>query len=109
MTFPALRQRVQTRRCARLPSTRACTRCRLGRVRFFVLLLAWLTWLPVSGPLPHTSHLKAICVLCPLSAKSQVGDTMKTWCPLHGGNGPTYPRIPACQVAETCLRPLSSK
>src|SRR5712671_3570670 len=60
VTFPALRQRVQTRTCARLPSTMACTLWRFGRLRFFVLLFAWLTWLPVSGPLPHRSHLNAI-------------------------------------------------
>src|SRR5205085_5883377 len=61
-TLPAFRQRVQTRRCVRRPSTMAWTRCRLGSVRFLVLLLAWLTWFPVSGPLPHTSHLNAICL-----------------------------------------------
>src|SRR5207237_8668720 len=86
----ALRHRVHTRRCARGPSTRACTRCRLGRLRFFVLLLAWLTWLPVSGPLPHTSHLNAI------------GSPT-------AGNGGKYPPSTSCQVAATCLRPLSSR
>jgi hypothetical protein len=32
------------------------TFCRLGNQTFLVLLLAWLTLLPVTGFLPHTSH-----------------------------------------------------
>src|SRR5207248_5483112 len=47
------------------PSTTARTRCRLGRVRFLVLLLAWDTWLPTRGPLPQISHLNATTTLLP--------------------------------------------
>src|SRR5205814_10274793 len=53
-------QRVQPRRCLWEPSTSARTRWRFGSVRFLVLLLAWLTWLPTRGPLPQRSHLNAI-------------------------------------------------
>jgi hypothetical protein len=46
-------QRVQTRMRRTLPSTFARTRWRFGLKRRFVLLLAWLTLLPVEGRLPH--------------------------------------------------------
>src|SRR5439155_20934805 len=75
-TLPAFNQRLHTRTCIRRPPTTAWTRCRLVRVRFLVLLFAWLTWLPVSGPLPHTSHLKAICPRSP--EKSRKGTAEPT-------------------------------
>ncbi len=56
VTFPERRQRVQTRTRRTVPATRARTRWRLGRKRRRVLLLAWLTLLPVVGPLPQISH-----------------------------------------------------
>ena len=42
------------------PSTRTRTVCRFGYQRRLVRLLAWLTLLPVTGPLPHTVHTRAI-------------------------------------------------
>ena len=42
------------------PSTRTRTVCRLGYQRRFVRLLAWLTLLPVTGPLAHTAQTRAI-------------------------------------------------
>src|SRR5207237_4107331 len=88
VTLPALRQRVQTRRRRCDPFTSARTRCRFGKLRFLVLLLAWDTWLPTRGPLPQRSHLNAIAR--PHSRKRNAGLCSK---------GP--PR----QVALTVLRP----
>ncbi len=46
-TRPDRRQRVHTRMRKADPFTSAFTRCRLGLKTRFVLLLAWLTLLPV--------------------------------------------------------------
>src|SRR5690348_11873954 len=53
-------QDVQTRvrRTPSLVATR--TVCRLGYQRRLVLLFAWLTLLPVTGPLPHTVQTRAL-------------------------------------------------
>ena len=46
-----------------LPFTRTRTVCKLGYQRRLVRLLAWLTLLPVIGPLPHTEQTRAITVI----------------------------------------------
>ena len=51
---------VQTRTRLGAPSTSTRTVCRFGYQRRLVRLLAWLTLLPVTGPLPHTVHTRAI-------------------------------------------------
>jgi hypothetical protein len=60
-TKPDRRQRVQTfiRFTEPLPST-TWSFWRLGYQTRFVLLLAWLTLLPTTGPLPQTSQTLAI-------------------------------------------------
>jgi hypothetical protein len=55
-----LRHWVQTRIRLGAPSTSTRTDCRLGYQRRLVLLLAWLTLLPVTGPLAHTAQTRAI-------------------------------------------------
>lgn len=55
-----LRHCVQTRIRLGAPSTSTRTDCRLGYHRRLVLLLAWLTLLPVTGPLAHTAQTRAI-------------------------------------------------
>ena len=52
--------RVQTRVRLGAPSTMTRTVWRLGIQRRFRLLLAWLTWLPVAGPLPQMVQTRAI-------------------------------------------------
>lgn len=49
-------QRVQTLMVRTVPLLTALTFCRLGYQVVRVLLLAWLTLLPVLGPLPQISH-----------------------------------------------------
>ena len=51
---------VQTRIRFGAPSTRTRTVCRFGYQRRLLRLLAWLTLLPVVGPLAHTAHTRAI-------------------------------------------------
>ena len=51
---------VHTRTRLGDPSTRTRTVCRFGYHRRLVRLLAWLTLLPVTGPLAHTEHTRAI-------------------------------------------------
>jgi len=62
-TLPLRRQRVQIFRVVLVLPTMAWTLWRLGfqtlRVRFF----AWLTLFPVTVPLPHMSHLRAMVSL----------------------------------------------
>ena len=53
-------QRVQARIRLVSPSTTVRTVCKFGYQRRFVRLLAWLTLLPVVGPLPHTVQTRAI-------------------------------------------------
>src|SRR6185503_14153874 len=54
-------QRVQTRRCVRVPFVRrVCTRRRLGRWMLFVLMFEWLTLLATRRCLPQTSQCAAI-------------------------------------------------
>jgi hypothetical protein len=61
---PERRQRVQTLTCTELPPLAAIlTRCRLGSQRRRFLLWAWLTLLPVTGPLPQISHFFAMIKL----------------------------------------------
>jgi hypothetical protein len=59
LTKPERMQRVQTftRFTAFDFSSTQRTFCRLGNHTFFVLLLAWLTLLPTTGFLPHTSQI----------------------------------------------------
>ncbi len=64
-TAPERIQRVHTfMRTVFPPASTVLTRCRFGNQRRLVLLWAWLTLLPVAGPLPQISHLRAI-VLSP--------------------------------------------
>jgi len=57
VTEPERMQRVQTLMVDTLPlAALAFTFCRLGYQVVRVLLLAWLTLLPVLGPLPQISH-----------------------------------------------------
>jgi hypothetical protein len=51
---------VHTRTRFGAPSTSTRTVCRFGYQRRLVRLLAWLTLLPVVGPLPHTVQTRAI-------------------------------------------------
>ena len=60
LTRLLLRHRVQTRTRRGAPSTMTRTVCRLGYHRRFVLFLAWLTLLPVTGPLVQTVQTRAI-------------------------------------------------
>src|SRR4051812_28093557 len=53
-------QRVHAINRCTLPSTSARTFCRFGNVRFLVLLLAWLTLLPMRGRFPQRSHFQAM-------------------------------------------------
>src|SRR5688572_10949367 len=65
---------VQTRIRLGAPSTRTRTVCRLGYQRRLVRLLAWLTLLPVTGPLAHTAHTRAISstlISCPDATSPQ--------------------------------------
>jgi hypothetical protein len=55
-----LRHWVHTRIRFGAPSTRTRTVWRLGYQRRLLRLLAWLTLLPVTGPLAHTAHTRAI-------------------------------------------------
>lgn len=59
-TLPDRMHRVHTLTRRGAPSTIARTRCRLGYQRRFVLLLAWLTLCPKTGPLPQISHTRAM-------------------------------------------------
>jgi thiamine-monophosphate kinase len=54
------RQLAQTRAVLCVPRSSMRTAWRLGSHRRLVLFIAWLTLLPVIGPLPHTSHRLAI-------------------------------------------------
>ncbi len=60
MTLPDRMHLVHTLMRRGAPSIIARTRCRLGYQRRFVLLLAWLTLCPKTGPLPQISHTRAI-------------------------------------------------
>jgi hypothetical protein len=51
---------VHTRIRFGAPSTRTRTVWRLGYQRRLLRLFAWLTLLPVTGPLAHTAHTRAI-------------------------------------------------
>ena len=63
-TAPERMQRVHTRAWILLPPLVAIlTRCKFGSQRRLVLLWAWLTLLPVTGPLPHISHFFAMVQL----------------------------------------------
>ncbi|OGP52642.1 MAG: hypothetical protein A2Y65_08335 [Deltaproteobacteria bacterium RBG_13_52_11] len=53
---PALMHFVHTLSLATLPSRRTRTLWRFGSQTLLVLLLAWLTLLPLRGPLPHISQ-----------------------------------------------------
>ena len=54
-TLPADRHRVHTRTCLLDPvPVEMWTRRRFGNQRLRVLLCAWLTLLPLTGPLLHT-------------------------------------------------------
>ena len=70
LTRLLLRHRVQTRTRRGAPSTITRTVCRLGYHRRFVLLLAWLTLLPVAGPLVQTLQTRAIGYLSKLWSKT---------------------------------------
>jgi hypothetical protein len=60
-TAPERMQRVHTRKRAVCPpSVTVLTFCRFGYQRRLVLLWAWLTLLPVTGPFPQISHLRAM-------------------------------------------------
>src|SRR3954447_5635749 len=68
LTRLLFRHCVQTRIRLGAPSTRTRTVCRLGYQRRLVRLLAWLTLLPVTGPLAHMAQTRAISstlVSCP--------------------------------------------
>jgi hypothetical protein len=56
VTEPERMQRVQTLMVRTVPLLTAFTFCRLGYQVVRVLLLAWLTLLPLLGPLPQISH-----------------------------------------------------
>jgi hypothetical protein len=62
ITLPERMQLVQARMKRTVPLTLACTRCKFGRHRRLVRLLAWLTLLPTDGPLPQTSHSRAMVI-----------------------------------------------
>jgi len=53
---PERRQREQTFIRIVLPSLTAFTLCKLGYQTFWVLLLAWLTLWPKTGPFPQISQ-----------------------------------------------------
>src|SRR5215208_2034260 len=55
-----LRHWVHTRIRFGAPSTKMRTVWRLGYQRRLLRLFAWLTLLPVTGPLAHTAHTRAI-------------------------------------------------
>jgi hypothetical protein len=57
---PERRHREQTFIRIVLPSLTAFTLCRLGYQTFWVLLLAWLTLWPKTGPFPQISQTFAI-------------------------------------------------
>ena len=62
ITLPERMHRVQARMNRTVPPTLACTRCKLGRQRRLVRLLAWLTLLPTDELLPQTSHSRAMVI-----------------------------------------------
>ena len=71
VTAPERIQRVQTLTYMLFPPFVAIlTRCRLGSQRRLFLLWAWLTWLPVTGPLPQISHFLAMIELLIYSKNS---------------------------------------
>ena len=55
--------RVHTRVRLGAPSTITRTVWRFGIQRRFRRLFAWLTWLPVEGPLPQTVQTRAITII----------------------------------------------
>src|SRR5437763_16965873 len=59
-TLPDLRQEVQTRTRLDAPFTIARTGRRFTFQRRLLTLWAWLMLFPNCGPLPHTSHTRAI-------------------------------------------------
>jgi hypothetical protein len=59
VTFPALRQRVQTRIRLTVPFTITRTCWMFGRNRRFVRMCEWLILLPVCGSRPQISHRRA--------------------------------------------------
>ena len=69
-TRPERKQRVHIRMCRTAPSCKVRTRCRLGYHLLFVLLLAWLTLLPVWGRLPHIWQTLAISFTSKIKAGS---------------------------------------
>ncbi|CAB3393588.1 protein of unknown function [Kyrpidia spormannii] len=60
LTFPAFRQREQTRMRRTLPPTSALILWMLGIQRRFVSIWEWLTACPVAGPRPQISQRLAI-------------------------------------------------
>jgi hypothetical protein len=73
-----LRHCVQTRIRLGDPSTSTRTVCRLGYHRRLVLLLAWLTLLPVTGPLAHTAQTRAISSTPNLDDRNEPTNVMGT-------------------------------
>src|SRR5690349_22378388 len=64
-------------RVRRTPSVVATrTVWRFGYQRRLVLLLAWLTLLPVTGPLPHTVQTRAIGAFLGRTCKQQVTQSL---------------------------------
>jgi hypothetical protein len=57
-------QRLQAFIDLAVPPVFARTFCIFGFHLLRVLLWAWLTLFPVTGPLPHMSHVLAILCLC---------------------------------------------
>ncbi len=86
------RQRVQTLTCLERPGTAARTVCKFGIQARRDLLLAWLTLLPITMPLPQTAQTRATGHLPP-SKKNRVMRTPVTAChPITAGPPPTRRR-----------------
>lgn len=95
-TRPDFRQLVHTRRRRGMPSTRARTRCRLGKNRrLLCLLLKEMLW-PARGPLPQISHVFAMVRFTVLGACRRQGLPPNCSTPTEGG--PRHVRL-----AATCL------
>jgi hypothetical protein len=99
-----LRQRVQTRTCFTEPSTVARTERRFGIERVFVLLFAWETLFPTSGPFPQMSQRRAMA--CSKNPKERGilrngGGNARGW--FAGGRSPP----PRSSAGVTCAIPAT--
>src|SRR6185312_2096351 len=94
---PAFEMRRRTQRFSL--STQKRRYCRFGRNRRLVLLLAWDTLFPTIGPLPVTSHTRAMWTLRYFStAAACVAASPRQG---EGGGNPVRPNPPTGRILQS--------